>query len=299
MYKSLSAGLAIAVGAAISVPVSASAADAATTSSVNRSVDAALSQLGMAPLGGAAVGDLSRGMPIGSISVAATDAGGAIGSGSRAVFRGSRHLNYAVESDGSSTRIAAVMMSEGASARQTYTVSLPAGGRLTRDEGGVAVLNRKGRTVAVFESPWAVDSKGRSLQTSYRLEGNRIVQETDVRGAAFPVVADPKVRKGWWRCFAKWRGPGYCKRLSLQRTLEINHKVATMSNRKMIPALCKLGRDPRVVVACIALLKLAWWDFKHWLQKAADRHQCLRLRVGPPVPGLGWRSFFTRVKCHH
>ena len=40
-------------------------------------------------------------------------------------------------------------------------------------------------------APWAKDARGRSLRTSYKLEGSNLVQLVETRGAAFPVIADP------------------------------------------------------------------------------------------------------------
>lgn len=45
--------------------------------------------------------------------------------------------------------------------------------------------------VAAFQNPWAVDADGVELPTSYRVEGDELIQVVDTSAAAFPVVADP------------------------------------------------------------------------------------------------------------
>lgn len=49
---------------------------------------------------------------------------------------------------------------------------------------------------ATVEVPWAKDSTGRSLPTSYSLQGGTLVQKVDTAGASFPVVADPRLTYG-------------------------------------------------------------------------------------------------------
>lgn len=49
---------------------------------------------------------------------------------------------------------------------------------------------------ATIEIPWAKDSTGRSLPTSYSIQGGTLVQDVDTTGASFPVVADPRLTFG-------------------------------------------------------------------------------------------------------
>ncbi len=43
--------------------------------------------------------------------------------------------------------------------------------------------------------PWAIDAKGKALPTRYELSGETLTQVVDLRGAVFPVTADPAL---WW-----------------------------------------------------------------------------------------------------
>jgi hypothetical protein len=79
-----------------------------------------------------------------------------------------------------------------------FPVILPAGSFLVPEEGGavaVEVPSGNGAVWAVgeFQSPWAKDANGRALPTSYRIEGNTLVQTVATNAStAYPVVADPK-----------------------------------------------------------------------------------------------------------
>ncbi|MFJ8472004.1 hypothetical protein [Kitasatospora sp. NPDC094011] len=89
-----------------------------------------------------------------------------------------------------------------ASTEQRFDLGLPDNARLVPAEGGYDIV-QTGASGGAFamghiDAPWAKDATGKSLHTSYRLDGNTLVQsvETD-RNTAYPVVADPKWTWGW------------------------------------------------------------------------------------------------------
>ena len=45
-------------------------------------------------------------------------------------------------------------------------------------------------------APWAYDATGRSLPTSFHVQGSSIIQDVDTTGAVYPITADPSLR--WW-----------------------------------------------------------------------------------------------------
>jgi hypothetical protein len=78
-----------------------------------------------------------------------------------------------------------------------FPITLQAGSFLALEDGGSVSVNAPigngaAGAVGAFQSPWAKDANGKSLPTSYRIEGNTLVQ-TVVTNAdtAYPVVADP------------------------------------------------------------------------------------------------------------
>lgn len=50
---------------------------------------------------------------------------------------------------------------------------------------------------AHLDAPWARDGDGRTVPTSFSLDGNTVVQNVDTRGATFPITADPHYTWGW------------------------------------------------------------------------------------------------------
>jgi len=79
-----------------------------------------------------------------------------------------------------------------------FPITLPAGSFLIAQEGGTVAVeapsgNGAAWAVGEFQSPWAKDANGRELPTSYRIEGNTLVQTvTTSASTAYPIVADPK-----------------------------------------------------------------------------------------------------------
>ncbi|MFJ2863994.1 hypothetical protein [Kitasatospora sp. NPDC087314] len=89
-----------------------------------------------------------------------------------------------------------------ASTEQRFDLGLPDNTRLVPADGGYDIV-QNGASGAAFslghiDAPWAKDATGKSLHTSYRLEGNTLIQSIDTdKNTAFPVVADPKWTWGW------------------------------------------------------------------------------------------------------
>jgi len=60
--------------------------------------------------------------------------------------------------------------------------------------GGVDVLDANGTLVNSIAPAWAKDATGAALPSSYSVSGNILVQSVSHAGAAYPVIADPRVR---------------------------------------------------------------------------------------------------------
>ncbi|AUG81925.1 hypothetical protein CFP65_7341 [Kitasatospora sp. MMS16-BH015] len=83
----------------------------------------------------------------------------------------------------------------------TSTVQLPPGAVLTPSESGTVAItsgtDEAPVTHGVIDAPWARDANGKAVPTSYRVEGNKLVQVVEFdAGTAFPVVADPRFSFG-------------------------------------------------------------------------------------------------------
>ncbi|MFI1105419.1 DNRLRE domain-containing protein [Streptomyces melanogenes] len=86
-------------------------------------------------------------------------------------------------------------------------VELPPGAKLRQEPDGSVVIvpANPDEPVAPINAPWAKDATGRPVPTSYRVEGDTLIQAVSFDAAtAFPVVADP-----WWNPFSwNWKRIG-------------------------------------------------------------------------------------------
>ncbi|WP_228977024.1 hypothetical protein [Streptomyces sp. DH12] len=97
-----------------------------------------------------------------------------------------------------------------ASQEQRFPLVLGDDVRLVDDGDGGYLLARQevdgiGEVIATVDAPWAKDATGRPIDTSYRLEGNTLVQTVQTsEDTTFPVVADPKITFGVGAYFNAW-----------------------------------------------------------------------------------------------
>ncbi|MFF9015664.1 DNRLRE domain-containing protein [Streptomyces sp. NPDC014870] len=86
-------------------------------------------------------------------------------------------------------------------------IDLAPGSSLRQQPDGsiVIVSSDPNEPVAAINAPWAKDAHGKPVPTSYRLEGQTLIQTVSFdANTAFPVVADP-----WWNPFSwKWKKIG-------------------------------------------------------------------------------------------
>jgi hypothetical protein len=73
--------------------------------------------------------------------------------------------------------------------------------------GGIEVLSAGGAVVNSIVPAWAKDATGAAVPTSYSVAGNILAQNVSHSGAAYPVIADPRVRcDGLWCTLELTRG---------------------------------------------------------------------------------------------
>ncbi|MEV0256988.1 hypothetical protein AB0H82_22355 [Streptomyces sp. NPDC050732] len=91
-------------------------------------------------------------------------------------------------------RALTVLKNAAAPREQRYDIGLPDGARLVKlDTGAVAAVAKNGTLLGGFATPWAKDATGKPIPTSYRIDGNTLIQSVrTTNSTAFPVVADPK-----------------------------------------------------------------------------------------------------------
>ncbi|MBB1246542.1 hypothetical protein GL263_23755 [Streptomyces durbertensis] len=131
----------------------------------------------------------------------------------------SPHVEAGVQSLADGFRLMTVIKSPEASGESRYRLSLPPGATLEQaspdyspenpvPDGeipmtGFVIVSAQDEVLGGIDAPWAVDASGKSLPTKYRVEGDDLIQTVDHAGAAYPVVADPKVSFGWW-IYVRW-----------------------------------------------------------------------------------------------
>lgn len=68
---------------------------------------------------------------------------------------------------------------------------------LDETENGYVIVRSElfGEPIAIIDPAWAVDASGKEIETSFKIEGNQLIQETTIPDdSQFPVVADPYIR---------------------------------------------------------------------------------------------------------
>ena len=89
---------------------------------------------------------------------------------------------------------------DGADAPTEYSfpVNLPAGVQLQASGDGGYFAGLPGGQVLTIAAPWARDAVGKTVPTTYRLEGQTLIQTVAHAGFTYPIVADPYITLGWY-----------------------------------------------------------------------------------------------------
>ncbi|MBT0767392.1 hypothetical protein KIH74_00565 [Kineosporia sp. J2-2] len=158
--------------------------------------------------------------------------------------------------------------------------------------GGLAVIDEQGQAVGVVEAPWARDAAGVSLPTSYRLDGNDIVQDVDTTNAVFPVVADPSLSIGLNGAL-----PVYKVKFTWTETNKIKKLMDDSTTAVAIGSACGLIGNNLAKAACATGGTAAFSGFKSKVNSAIKNKKCVRLMIpyGLPVQTVGFGV--DTVKC--
>ncbi|MEY4230020.1 MAG: hypothetical protein RLZZ362_869 [Actinomycetota bacterium] len=160
-----------------------------------------------------------------------------------------------------------------------FSIDLPAGGYLElQSDGAVNVADGDGMPAGHFDAPWAVDAQGGSVPTSYRLEGNDLIQTVE-HSTNYPVVADPNYTWGWVS------GTVYYTRAETR-------SMKTASAGGVIAAgLCAYFGAATLGAACV--LSAAFWA--QWNYVAGNAYadgKCIKIKI----PTF-WASAYSKGTC--
>lgn len=104
-----------------------------------------------------------------------------------------------VEATDEGVQVLTVIEKGGSRSSVRYDVDLPRGFTLAESNGGFRVVGPTGESdYGEIQAPWAIDAKGRYLDTHYEHQGNSLVQMVNTKDATFPVVADPYFVRKWY-----------------------------------------------------------------------------------------------------
>ena len=112
------------------------------------------------------------------------------------VYSTGEAVDLAIQADGASARIHTVLNDPSAPNEFAYTF---AGATPVPQEDGSVMLTAESNGISVdfarVSAPWAYDTAGMAIPTTYRVEGDTVVQELDLTSdVAYPVVADPWIQ---------------------------------------------------------------------------------------------------------
>ena len=132
------------------------------------------------------------------VSLAGASAPGSVEKNGAHLYKGvARDVDAAVLSENGTVQFVTILNTERAGSTQRYSLDLPAGTHLEAVGSGFFIVDGKA-IVGVIAAPWAKDASGRSLSTSYTVDGSTLVQHINTQDAQYPIVADPKISYGWY-----------------------------------------------------------------------------------------------------
>lgn len=175
-----------------------------------------------------------------------------------------------------------------------FDVDVPAGARLEAlPTGEVVIIDDSDPEAVVFhgmaDAPWAVDARGRNLETSYRIiDVDTVEQVVDTTAAAFPVVADPKWSLGWYIttpvAYAKYSRAETNKIANGPRTAAYIGSVVCV----LVPT--GLGK-----AVCVAMVNAMFDDMQRTAKTAYSQGRCLTIRIA--LNGAPWAYDSINDRC--
>ncbi|MER6523261.1 hypothetical protein ABT246_41525 [Streptomyces sp. NPDC001553] len=178
---------------------------------------------------------------------------------------------------------------------QRFDLDLPAGSELMATaDGGYEIVDRIDADTSVaigaIDAPWAKDAVGNDVPTTYRLEGNTLIQQIHVTSStAFPVVADPSVSFG--------RG------IYVKFNRSETSSIAPYSDAaSAVVAACQKVpdrvRNVPVRTICRGTLGASAQSVRNTFKSAASQGRCVQIRMPYAPIGIvvGWPEW-KNVAC--
>jgi hypothetical protein len=197
---------------------------------------------------------------------------------------------------GNGTRTIATFDNRAAGTTVRFPVRLPAATTLAKsDDGGFDVQTTGSVSIVLFhiDAPWAKDATGRSLTTTFAVDGDSIVQTVDTTDAVYPVKADPTVYPvcGVISCSIFF---------SRSTTVSLTDSGGWALIGGPWSAACFAIGFPPAVIACVAMAGI--YSFTGWLtaRQAAASNACLKLTFPYTYPiSIPYWGTSNTSNCHN
>ncbi|MBM7810330.1 hypothetical protein [Saccharothrix algeriensis] len=188
--------------------------------------------------------------------------------------------------DDLSARTLVVLNDASAPAEYRFDLRAPQGSTLAAQaDGGVHVLDAKGEVLAQVAAPWAKDAAGKDVATSYRIDGDALVQSVRTNSTTqFPVVADPKLTYGFGVYLNLWgfEARAYGAAIAL---VVAGGAIAVCTSANIPAAIAYL-----VKLVCSAGIGTAAWDLlknmDSWIKSGGiNNNTCYQKKIIPNTGG--------------
>jgi hypothetical protein len=171
-----------------------------------------------------------------------------------------------------------------------FPLDIPGDGQaVILPDGSVAIVGADGNPLGGFHTPWAYDANGKALPTSFRIDGDTLIQTVDLSGAtAFPVIADPDRGTAWWGVWFR-----YTKAETKKLAVALQQGNAAMV-KDVFTTACGLAPG-WTAVACGLFIQAKWYLTMQPAIDANSRGQCFVLNIPTIATGLTING--TIVNC--
>ncbi len=195
-----------------------------------------------------------------------------------------------VHADGS-VQILTTIADANAPTEYSYQFDLAPGAALvTTGQGGVDIVEADGSVSRTIEAPWAVDANGKAVPTHYFVVGDTLTQVIDVdTSTAYPVVADPTVKAGWWGILPVYRIT-FTKAETADAKSKTGSPFATAS-----AAFCGLLPGTTVKIACAFFYTLIRVDLNQNATDAVNQNKCLAVRLPATAGAINLPAYDASV----
>ena len=166
-----------------------------------------------------------------------------------------------------------------------FDMTVPAGAVLqATPDGGALVVGADGVAVSTVAPSWALDANGSRVPSSYRIDGTTLIQVVDHHGAAYPVIADPKVSLGW-NIYVKYSKADV-------RSLTSGFSDKALGKLKYVAIFCAAIGNPFLATGCGLYVYDAYDSVAQTFRSARDAGKCVEMKYSYAAAVLtGWKTY--------